>query len=749
MKIDYLARRMVMAVALVSVAVLLADAMAQPTPRPKRSGRTYKVRIDSAPQQATIYLEDKQYGVFARTPWEGRLQQGSWKVIIEKEGYEPQERTFKVARKRATQDVFVPLVKKVDPAQIDVRADADKNAFGAEVWLDGQLQGQIPVILKLDDGRHLVEIRKEGFQAFQQWVNVKEGDRVNILPTLKEVKKDDKGAILVEADVPDAEVWLDGNKHADTTPTLVNDIPAGPHVIEVRKAPAMPWRQQIEVKANKTVKVSAQLQATIGGAGGSARVLADVDGAKVFLDGTEMGTVPLDIKDIKPGEHILTVKAPGYMPNEKRITVGAGSAEVHNVKLQPESKASGGTLKIVSPVPEAAVFVDGERIGTVPQTREVSTGEHYVVVSKPGYKTFEQKIRIDPGQSITVSAQLSQAGALQILSTPAGAEVLIDGEVVGQTPVKKEDVDVGEHVVTIRYPDYYDFEKQVAVKGGEREIISAKLEMIDTGPTAAQLEREQRGLTSYGARSLPKLRSTLDAAIGYPYFFEGKITVGAGELAGFPFDAGVMARTFFSRTELGLVTRLTLADREPFSFALTNRTGGGSNLFDDSRRSTFFFDLGALASLSGLGSVTITGGAFINYYNDRHCPELVDDPMNPGTLVYEGDPVDMCEGYLARARGAFPQDFTAEEKRRVDGLLGLTDQSASMQIDGISDRHSGVRILTMLAVEVAIRQQWNVWGIIEGAPFQDERPAFTDVFNGAQLSEDIGTYFRFGMTYKF
>lgn len=478
-------------------------------------------------------------------------------------------------------------------------------------------------------------------------------------------------------------------------------------------------------------------------------MLSDVDGAKVLLDGTEMGTVPLDIKDIKPGEHILTVKAPGYMANEKRITVGAGSAEVYNMKLQPEAKSSGGTLKIVSPVPEAAVFVDGERVGTVPQTREVSTGEHFVVVSKEGHKTFEEKIRIDPGQTITVTAQLPQVGQLQILSTPPGAEVLIDGEVVGPTPVKDYEVDVGQHVVTVRYPDYYDFEKQVAVKGGEREIISAKLEMIDTGPTAAELEREQRGLTSYSARALPRLRSTLDAAVGYPYFFEGKITVGAGELAGFPFDAGVLARTFFSRTELGLVSRLTLADRAPFSFAVTNRIGGGSNLFDDSRRSTFFFDLGALASLSGLGSVTITGGAYLNYWNDRHCPELIQDPGNPDARIFDGDAVDMCEGYLARFNGDDPDYFTADDKVNVDRLLGIEDESAAMQIDSISDRHGGVRIMTMLAVEVAVRQRWNVWGIIEGAPFQDERPAYTDVFNGAQFAEDIGTYFRFGMTYKF
>src|SRR5690349_802124 len=70
----------------VLVASFAAAASAQ-TPRPKRKGKTLKVTIDSSPQGATIYLDSKEYGVHAYTPWTGKLTKGSWTVILEKDGF--------------------------------------------------------------------------------------------------------------------------------------------------------------------------------------------------------------------------------------------------------------------------------------------------------------------------------------------------------------------------------------------------------------------------------------------------------------------------------------------------------------------------------------------------------------------------------------------------------------------------------------------------------------------------------------
>lgn len=733
MNVAYLLRRLSVILSLViGVAVFASSvevASAQQVPRPKKKGRKYKVRIDSAPQQAAIYLDDEKYGIVGYTPWTGSIQSGDWKVIIKKDGYEDATRVVSVKRTRRTQETFMPLVKQEQPAILEVRADADKNAFNAQVWVDGQLQGAIPVTIKLGDGRHLVEIKKEGFETFSQWVEMKEGERVNVNPMLRAIKVKEVGAILVNSDVNDAEVYLDGNLQTGTTPTVLSGIIAGPHVIEVRKAPALPWRQTVQVEADKTVKVTAELKASIGGDGGNIRVLSNVEGAMVYLDGEERGVAPQDLKNVKPGDHVVEIRAAGFVTREERVTVAVGAATVLKLDLQADGATAKGIVKIVSPVPEAEVHVDGKRLGSVPQEIEISPGEHFVVVSKPGYKKFEEKLVIEEGKVITVTAELKAVGGLRFLSNPGGASVMMDGEAIGSTPFVNEEIATGEHIITVQLSGYFDFETSVKVQGGKMKVVNAVLEKIPTGPTAAETLREQRGLTSFGARTLPLGRSTIDFGSGYPYYINGAITVGAGTIGNFGFDAGVELRSYFARTDLAMKARLTLYDKAPFSMGVYGTLGGGTDLLGNSERNTAFSDVGGQVSLTGLGAVTVTGKAYLNLWSDRHCPEFKD-----GAFPSESDPTDTCAAYADGTLGP-------SSRERIDTALGGAGK--------LFDRDVGARLMTAIVVEVAFRQHWNLWAIVEGGLFQSERAAFLSDLYAPMLQEDARRYGRFGATYKF
>ena len=48
-----------------------------------------------------------------------------------------------------------------------------------------------------------------------------------------------------------------------------------------------------------------------------------------------------------------------------------------------------------------------------------------------------------------------------------------------------------------------------------------------------------------------------------------------------------------------------------------------------------------------------------------------------------------------------------------------------------------------------MEQRWNVFGILEGAPFQDERALFTNDFAHSMFDTDFNLYLRLGTTYKF
>jgi hypothetical protein len=735
-------RRVVGALVLLA-AVLIgaadASAQVQNCPTGKRTGTKYKVRIDSAPQQAAIYLDDERCGIIGYTPWDGRLAKGEYKIIIKVNGYESAERYLTVKRSSRVQDVFVPMVKQDVPAVVQVTAAADPQSHGAEVWVDGQLQGSIPIEANMRDGRHLVEIKKAGFGDFAQWVDVKQGERVSIHPVLKGIKQAPAlGAILVDADVQDAEVYIDGARWKDTTPTLLDAVDEGLHVIEVRKSPALPWKQTVTVEGGKTVKVIAGLSATAGGATGSVRVISNIDGARVYVDGTDTGKAPLDVRDLKAGEHIIEVRAPGYKTRDERLVVSAGSAHVLKLDLHADGAGGpNGLVKVVSPVPEATVYIDGALIGKVPQTKDLPAGEHFVVVKREGLRSHSEKIKVTAGQTLTVTALLKAAGGLRVVSTPAGASVMIDGEPAGRTPLKLGDVEAGEHVVSVALDGHHAFQSTVNIAGGKTEVLNAPLRAIDDGPTPQDRQREQRGMSSFGARTLPRGRATVDIGAGYPHFAETRITVGAGDVGTFGFDAGILVRTFLSRTDLAINARLRLYDNEPFSLGVFGLGGYGGPVFDDSMRSSAFADTGAALSLTALSSVTITGRGYFSWWTDRFCPKLND----AGDAFEDGTAIELCSDYLSG-------DIDVDDKMRVDELLG-DDGDGDLEDAEIFTRDNGVRVMLSLAVEIAVKQHWNMWLLFEGAPFQKERAAFTDVFHAPMSTQDNRTYLRVGATYKF
>ncbi len=103
---------------------------------------------------------------------------------------------------------------------------------------------------------------------------------------------------------------------------------------------------------------------------------------------------------------------------------------------------------------------------------------------------------------------------------------------------------------------------------------------------------------------------------------------------------------------------------------------------------------------------------------------------------FEGtDPIDICTKLKANT-------VSAAERARVAKLLG-NDASGF-------DRENGIRFLLSIIGEIAFQQQWNVYFILEGAPFQQsERALFTNLFSGSMPDNDYRIYARSGLTYKF
>ncbi len=84
-------------------------------------------------------------------------------------------------------------------------------------------------------------------------------------------------------------------------------------------------------------------------------------------------------------------------------------------------------------------------------------GQHTVTVSKPGYSTDTRTVEVAAGSKSFVVSHLNLLMAtLSVTSTPAGANVYIDGKDTGKLTPAQVSVDKGQHVVLVRKAGFID-----------------------------------------------------------------------------------------------------------------------------------------------------------------------------------------------------------------------------------------------------------------------------------------------------
>ena len=138
--------------------------------------------------------------------------------------------------------------------------------------------------------------------------------------------------------------------------------------------------------------------------------------AHVRIDGGEPLPVPTSA-DVEPGPHRVTLEASGFHPAVRSVSVAEGSTLAVEMPLRPlEAKLS------VDGPPGATVFVDGERVATLPMKDQVpvDAGEHEVGVARPGRTLFVRNMAFERGQAKTLQADLDMTGQRRIAFAAIG-----------------------------------------------------------------------------------------------------------------------------------------------------------------------------------------------------------------------------------------------------------------------------------------------------------------------------------------
>jgi hypothetical protein len=135
--------------------------------------------------------------------------------------------------------------------------------------------------------------------------------------------------------------------------------------------------------------------------------------------------------------------------------------------------------------------VDGRARGRTPLTLEsLDAGTYLVRVTLDGHAPVERRLAIDrsrPSQSLSLTLPASRPaapparpapapGSMQVESRPAGANVYLDGRLVGRTPIQLGGLRAGAHTVALELAGYRRWVSSVDLGAGERRRVAASLE---------------------------------------------------------------------------------------------------------------------------------------------------------------------------------------------------------------------------------------------------------------------------------
>ena len=265
------------------------------------------------------------------------------------------------------------------------------------------------------------------------------------------------GTLTVQSNPSGVPLDVDG-KSAGFTPATI-EVQQGTHTIVLRGS-GQPKTMTVAVAAGAQVSQYIEFPKSAPTTGGLI-VRTEPAGAMVTVDRVSRGASPATIGNLAPGDHTVVVSADGVSVDQV-VTVEAGVTSSLVVPLARERSLLSGWIAVSAPI-EVQIYENGQLLGTNQTDRVmVSSGEHHLdfINDALGYR-FARTLSVRPGKLETVSLKLPN-GSIAVNAVP-WAEVWIDGEKAGDTPIGNLQKTIGKHDVVFRHPELGEMRQVVTV----------------------------------------------------------------------------------------------------------------------------------------------------------------------------------------------------------------------------------------------------------------------------------------------
>ncbi len=239
-------------------------------------------------------------------------------------------------------------------------------------------------------------------------------------------------------------------------------------------------------------------------------------GARLAIDGEARGVLPVQDLPVEAGSHQLSIAAERYQSYREMLEVtGMDERQSLDIELLP----AWADITVTSEPSGATLTIDGEPRGTTPITVEVLEGEHELGIELQHHQSWQQSLEVIAGkpQDLGILPLLAADGYLRLVSQPTGANVTVDGEFRGQTPITIALRPNRGHRLAVFKPGYRTRNTTLEVAPDQEKSLNLSLQAqlgklrVSMSPADAELIVNGK---SYGATSqtleIPAFEQTLE-----------------------------------------------------------------------------------------------------------------------------------------------------------------------------------------------------------------------------------------------
>jgi hypothetical protein len=257
------------------------------------------------------------------------------------------------------------------------------------------------------------------------------------------------GTLIMTSNPAGAKLFVDGVEKGVTPLTV--QLKPGAHSLELR-GDGPPRLMPITMTAGAQISQYIEIPKVAANAG-QLQVRTEPAGARVSVDGVLRGTSPVTVPDLTPGEHAVSLEsASGSVKQVVAIEAGITASLMVPLSGGTEGVPVSGWIAVTAPA-DVQVFENKRLIGTSQSDRlMVSAGRHdlEIVNETLGYRTT-RTLQVSPGKVTPIKIDFPK-GTIALNAVP-WAEVWVDGEKVGDTPIGNLSLTLGAHEIVFRHPE--------------------------------------------------------------------------------------------------------------------------------------------------------------------------------------------------------------------------------------------------------------------------------------------------------